>query len=221
MAMPVERKWPACADVRVDCGWAIERDWAVTNWLALHLQSIDRYRGKTQWNWSDDRRVDPALATGRCWSRSLCQRFLCIFIDSVITNAGRPKSHIPWLPNLGRVSPRLARTSMYVTASRKVRNTGLRAHSFFPKRRKSSAHADTTWRKKKHFDHWRMNFLAQSLRLLIFWTSLTRAKLLIFAPSLESRLPTAGNRRGVKWKNLGKTSNKRLSVTHMMPSNTK
>ena len=54
------------------------RDRAVINWLALHLhslQSTDRYRGETQWNWSDDTRVNPALATGRCWSCSLCQRF--------------------------------------------------------------------------------------------------------------------------------------------------
>ena len=121
------------------------RNRAVANWLALHLhrlQSIDQYRCKTQWNWSDDRSVDPALATGCCWSCSLCQRFLCIFIK--ITNPGRPESRISWLPHPGRVIPRLARASLHVTASRKVQRTGLRVHPFFPKRRESSAPADTT-----------------------------------------------------------------------------
>ena len=83
------------------------------------------YRGKTQRNGSDDRRVDPALATGHCWSLSLDQRFLCIFIE--ITNGGHPESRIPWLANPGRVSPRLART-----ASRIVRRTGLWVRPFFP-----------------------------------------------------------------------------------------
>ena len=39
---------------------------------------------------------------------------------------------------------------------------GLRVHPFFPKRGESSGPADTTWLKKKHFDHWRRNFLPGS-----------------------------------------------------------
>ena len=65
------------------------RDRAVTNWLACITpaqpavdRSISCLRGKTQWNWSDDRRVDPALATGRCWSCSLCQRFYYFLLNS-------------------------------------------------------------------------------------------------------------------------------------------
>ena len=52
--------------------------------------------------------------------------------------------------------------------------------------------------------------LLKAYYLLIFQTSLASVRLWIFAPSLESRLPTAGNRGDVKLKNLGKTSKKRL-----------
>ena len=187
---------------------------AVTNWIALHLhslQSTDRYRGKTQWNWSDDRRVDTVLATGRCWSCSLCPRFWCIFIE--ITNTGRLESRISWLPNPGCVIPRFARASLYVAASRKVQRTGLRVHPFFPKRRESSAPADTTRPKKTHFYHWRTNLLAQSLRLFIFRPVL-HAWGFEFSHHRSScdfkPQATASNSGDVKWKNFGKTSNKRF-----------
>ena len=71
-------RWPACAHVHVSvgCGRAIEPLPTGLHYTCTACsRPINRYRGKTQWNWSDDRRVNPALATGRCWSCSLCQRF--------------------------------------------------------------------------------------------------------------------------------------------------
>ena len=131
---------------------------------------------------------------------------------------------VVWMAyNPGRVIPRLARASLYVTASRKVQRTGLRVHPFFPKRCESSALADTTRPKKAHFYHSRTNLLAQSLRLFIF-RQVWHAWGFEFSHHRSSRdfqqlakATNTGNSGDVKWKNLGKTSNKRLSVTQCHP----
>ena len=98
-------RWPACAHVHVSvgCGRAIEPSPTGLHYTCTACSwSTDRYRDSWQntmkLNRSDDRRVDPALATGRCLS---CSLSVTESLSKFLVHLHR--NHERWTPGISQI----------------------------------------------------------------------------------------------------------------------
>ena len=148
-------RWKACAHVSMGCDRAIE---PLPTGSHCTLQWIDHvsWQNTTKRKWWQTR-----------WSRPGDWSLLKSFSRSTLLGQLH-RNHERWTPGISHTltccsRSRESSSRPHVPVSDSVQDsTAYRSLStpILSQRRESSAPADTTWPKKKKFDHWRTNFVA-------------------------------------------------------------